>query len=150
MMIVRTHDRFFLRSDQTDSQRDGKDQTVYCSGKNQQSRRITQEQHDQGGHYDKSDGDPVLILGDRRMERLQEGNRRIGCSYDRSHCRAEKYQSCESVSDLSGALTERVCCRVGCIQSRSLDYYAKNCQEQEYTHDGCDSDTHDRALVDLL
>src|SRR5699024_3508926 len=103
---------------------------------------------------DKSDSKPLLIFGDGRMECLQERHGCISAADNRSDSCREQYQSEETISELTGSLEERVCCRVGRImcrscRSRSFNNSSQDRQEKEYTHDRCDTDSHDGALGDL-
>lgn len=75
MMILCTHNGFLLCRDQTDSKRNGKNQSVDSACQYQKGRRISKEKHDQSRNCNKSNDDPVFIFSKRRMEGFQEGYR---------------------------------------------------------------------------
>ena len=70
MMIIFSHDRLHLGSDQADTKGDRKDQSVECTCDNQKSCRISKNNHDCCGNHDERDDDCILILLNRFAEGL--------------------------------------------------------------------------------
>ena len=70
MMIIRTHDRLLLGSDEADAEGDRKDEAVECTCKYEEGRRVSEDDHDRSRNDDESDDDRILVLCDRRMEGL--------------------------------------------------------------------------------
>ena len=69
-MIILTHDRLLLRSDEADAEGDRKDEAVERTCKYEEGRRISEDDHDRRRNDDESDDDRILVLCDRRVEGL--------------------------------------------------------------------------------
>ena len=74
MMIILSHNRFLMCSDQTDCQGDRKDQTIHSTCKYKKYCRISKDKHNGCRNNDKSDDHFIFIFLDRLAESLQEGN----------------------------------------------------------------------------
>ena len=70
MMIIRTHDRLLLGSDEADAEGDRKDEAVECTCEYEEGRRISEDDHHGCRNGDESDDDRILVLCDRRVEGL--------------------------------------------------------------------------------
>ena len=165
MAVVRSHDLLILRGNQTDAQGQGQDQTVHGAGQHQQLRRAAQNRHDRRGDRDEADDPQILVLLDRRVEGLQEGNRGVGSTDHRGDRRSKDHQASKSVSQISGPDLEGVSggiadAAVGCrsfksfvlrricqIDAREPGHNAQDCQEQKDTEDRGDQDPRDGAPV---
>ena len=158
-MLILADDGFLVAAKQHAAQGNWQDQAVECASQDDHALCTTKNCHNERGESDEADDEPLVILGDEGVNRLEEGDRGIGRANDGGDTGREQRETEETVADVAGSKAESFGCGVGGTgdgrdvfrhDDRTGRADAEHAQEQQDTNAARDADTSQDGLAEVL